>query len=552
MRQSIKQQVMIRIALIFLCVIVTGLVTVSGMNKIKAYSKSTEQATEIHSLVLTAERAHYSWVENLCSAVALGTEFTGSKDYKGCVLGKWFYQSDLSMITDSDLLRLIEEMKPIHQAIHESAQTILDLNSTDPAQARQMYLEVTKANVDKLVSLLDQVAGITEEQVKDNQSGLFSWVSRSELISIVAVVVILIVSALLMLYVMKGIVAPVQVITGASRNLAEGKLDFQIDVKDNNEIGELAGTLNTSVKNLKMYISDITKVLDGLAAGNLASESEIEYIGDFIQIQKAIETISREQSTIMEQIHASASQVDSGANQVAMGAQSLAQGSTEQASEVDNLLHMIEQVTEQINNNAKSASITTSEADKVGEQIHICNSQMQEMSEAMKQISACSGEIQHIIKTIDDIAFQTNILALNAAVEAARAGSAGKGFAVVADEVRNLAAKSADAVKETTELIEKTLHMVETGSGLTEVTQKSLISVVEGAGKVTGQIKIISDASQEQETAINHIKDSICQISTVIQSNSATSEESAAASEELAGQAQILKSLIGRFQLRKH
>ena len=522
------------------------------MNKIKAYSKSTEQATEIHSLVLTAERAHYSWVENLCSAVALGTEFTGSKDYKGCVLGKWFYQSDLSMITDSDLLRLIEEMKPIHQAIHESAQTILDLNSTDPAQARQMYLEVTKANVDKLVSLLDQVAGITEEQVKDNQSGLFSWVSRSELISIVAVVVILIVSALLMLYVMKGIVAPVQVITGASRNLAEGKLDFQIDVKDNNEIGELAGTLNTSVKNLKMYISDITKVLDGLAAGNLASESEIEYIGDFIQIQKAIETISREQSTIMEQIHASASQVDSGANQVAMGAQSLAQGSTEQASEVDNLLHMIEQVTEQINNNAKSASITTSEADKVGEQIHICNSQMQEMSEAMKQISACSGEIQHIIKTIDDIAFQTNILALNAAVEAARAGSAGKGFAVVADEVRNLAAKSADAVKETTELIEKTLHMVETGSGLTEVTQKSLISVVEGAGKVTGQIKVISDASQEQETAINHIKDSICQISTVIQSNSATSEESAAASEELAGQAQILKSLIGRFQLRKH
>ena len=170
----------------------------------------------------------------------------------------------------------------------------------------------------------------------------------------------------------------------------------------------------------------------------------------------------------------------------------------------------------------------------------------------MKQISACSGEIQHIIKTIDDIAFQTNILALNAAVEAARAGSAGKGFAVVADEVRNLAAKSADAVKETTELIEKTLHMVETGSGLTEVTQKSLISVVEGAGKVTGQIKVISDASQEQETAINHIKDSICQISTVIQSNSATSEESAAASEELAGQAQILKSLIGRFQLRKH
>lgn len=543
---------MIRIALIFLCVIISGIATVSGMKKVRAYSESTERATQIHNLVLTAEKAHYSWVENLCSAVALGTEFTGSKDYKTCVLGNWFYNSDLSRIDNSEILRLMEEMKPIHQAIHESAQTILDMNATDPAQAQQMYTDITKANVTKLVVLLDQVAELAEEQVADNQSGLFGWVSRTEVISIVTTLIVLIVSVLLMVYAIKGIVAPIQIITGASRNLAEGNLGFQIDVHDNNEIGELSETLNTSVKNLKMYISDITKVLEGLAAGNLASESEIEYIGDFVQIQKAIETIGREQSNIMEQIQASASQVDSGSNQVAMGAQSLAQGSTEQASEVDNLLHMIEQVTEQINNNAQSAAVTTSEADEMGEKINVCNGQMQEMAEAMRQISACSGEIQHIIKTIDDIAFQTNILALNAAVEAARAGSAGKGFAVVADEVRNLAAKSADAVKETTELIDKTLRMVESGSKLTDVTQESLHSVVAGAGTVTSQIKLISDASQEQEVAINHIKDSICQISTVIQSNSATSEESAAASEELAGQAQILKSLIGRFQLRKH
>ncbi len=552
MRQSIKQQVMIRIALIFLCVIISGIVTISAMSKVRGYSRSTEQATHINSLVLTAEKAHYGWVENLCSAVTLGTEFTGSKDYKTCVLGNWFYNSDLSGIKDSEILRLMEEMKPIHQAIHESAQTILDMNETDPEQARQMYQQVTKVNVDNLVALLEQVASITEQQVADNQSGLSGWVYRTEVLVFFTVIAILIVSIWLFVYVMKRIVAPVQVITGASRNLADGRLDFQIDINDNNEIGELSATLNTSVRNLKMYISDITKVLESLAAGNLASESEIEYIGDFVQIQKAIETISREQSSIMEQIRSSASQVDSGANQVAMGAQSLAQGSTEQASEVDNLMHMIEQVTEQINNNAQSAAITTSEADKVGEQIHICNGQMQEMAEAMRQISACSGEIQHIIKTIDDIAFQTNILALNAAVEAARAGSAGKGFAVVADEVRNLAAKSADAVKDTTELIDKTLHMVESGSRLTDVTQESLNSVVNGAGVVTSQIKVISDASREQETAINRIKDSITQISTVIQSNSATSEESAAASEELAGQAQMLKSLIGKFQLRNH
>lgn len=550
MKRTIKQEVMKRIILIFLVIIASGILIFSGMNRVKRYSKSTEEAMKIRSLVLTAEKAHYSWVENLCSAVTLGTEFTGSKDYQGCVLGKWFYGSDLSGVS-SDILQLVEEMKPIHQAIHESAQTILDVNQSDPEEARRIYQEVTKANVVKLVGILDQVAAITEEQVSDNESSLMSAVSMTELISFLTILVILVVCVLLLLYVIGSIIEPLQTVTESSRNLSEGNLDFHIDVNSENEIGVLADSLNTSVQNLKLYISDITEVLDDMAAGNLGRESHIQYIGDFVQIQKAIGAISNELSQTMEQIHSSATQVDSGSNQVAVGAQSLAQGATEQASEVDNLQQMIEQITDQINNNAESAAITTEEADKVGEKITICNNQMHEMADAMEQISACSGEISKIIKTIEDIAFQTNILALNAAVEAARAGSAGKGFAVVADEVRNLAAKSADAAKDTTQLIEKTLQMVENGSNLTNLTQESLGSVVEGAELVTDQIKIISDASKEQEVAINRIKDSISQISTVIQSNSATSEESAAASEELAGQAQILKGLIGKFQLKQ-
>ncbi|MCI8531240.1 MAG: HAMP domain-containing protein [Lachnospiraceae bacterium] len=549
MKRTIKQEVLIRVALVFLAVIISGVVTVTSLNASRSYTKDMEQSVDIHALVLTAQKAHYGWVENLCSAVSMGTEFTGSKDYRTCVLGNWFYSSDLSGV-DSRILELIEEMKPIHQAIHESAQTVLDLNAQDPEQARDMYLNVVKANVDQLVSILDEVAEITENQVADNQNSLRNSINVTEVVSLVVLLLILIMNGLLVGLVIRRILVPIRNITESSRELAQGKLGFQIEVKSQDELGQLADALNTSVKNLKLYITDISEVLDGIAGGDLGKESQISYIGDFVQIQTSITTISEQLNQTLSQIHVSANQVDSGANQVAVGAQSLAQGATEQASEVDNLLQMVERITEQINNNAETAASTNREAEVVGESITVCNQQMQEMAEAMNQINACSSEISKIIKTIEDIAFQTNILALNAAVEAARAGSAGKGFAVVADEVRNLAAKSADAAKDTTELIEKTLQVVENGSVLTGKTQESLDSVVAGAENVTADIRKISDASREQELAINTIKDGITQISTVVQSNSATSEESAAASEELASQAQILKRLIGSFKLK--
>lgn len=549
MKRTIKQAVLIRVALVFLAVIISGIVTVTSLNASRSYTKEMDRSVDIHTLVLTAQKAHYSWVENLCSAVSMGTEFTGSTDYRTCVLGNWFYSSDLSGV-DSRILELIKEMEPIHQAIHESAQTVLDLNESDPAQARSMYTDTVKANVNQLVAILDEVAEITENQVADNQSSLYRSVDVTEGVSVAVLVVILIMNSMLVGLVVRRILLPIKDITESSRELAEGKLDFRIDVKSEDELGQLAEALNTSVKNLKLYITDISDVLDGIAGGDLGKESSITYIGDFVQIQTAIATISDQLNQTLSQIHASANQVDSGANQVAVGAQSLAQGATEQASEVDNLLQMVERITEQINNNAETAASTNRAAEAVGESITVCNDQMQEMADAMDQINACSSEIGKIIKTIEDIAFQTNILALNAAVEAARAGSAGKGFAVVADEVRNLAAKSAEAAKDTTALIEKTLRVVETGSVLTGRTQESLNSVVTGAENVTEDIRKISDASREQELAINTIKDGITQISTVVQSNSATSEESAAASEELASQAQLLKRLIGSFRLK--
>jgi len=397
MRHTIKQEVMMRVALIFFVVIVSGIITFSGMNNVRGYIRSTEEANKLHSLVLSAEKAHYGWVENLCSSVAMGTEFTGSTDYKTCVLGNWLYGADLAESTDQELIKVAEQMKPVHQAIHESANTVLELNKTDALAAREMYLNTTKANVVKLVGYLEDVAALTDREVANNQEKLFRAISNTEIISAVTIVVTLVASILLVLYILGKIVRPLGIITESSQHLSKGKLGFQIDIKSQNEIGVLADSLNTSVKNLKLYISDISRILNEMAGGNLSGESNIEYIGDFVEIQRAIGIISDQMSQTMEQIHAASSQVDAGANQVADGAQNLAQGATEQASEVDNLTQMIERITEQINENAKSASITARETDSVGGKISRCNSQMQEMTDAMNQISSFSDEIQHII-----------------------------------------------------------------------------------------------------------------------------------------------------------
>lgn len=337
MKHTIKQEILIRMSLIFLVVIISGMVTIIGMNQVRSRSQSIEQSMQINSLVLTAEKAHYGWVENLCSSIAMDTEFTGSKDYRTCVLGNWIYNSDFSSFKNSEVLRLVEEMKPIHQAIHESAQTILELKSTDPEAAKSAYLDETKVNVDNLVVILDQVAQIMQKQLAENQTSLFKAVSVTKVMSVTTIVIILIASIFMVLYVLVKIIKPLQVVTESSKNLSEGKLDFHIDISSQDEIGVLADSLNTSVQNLKIYLSDITKILQDMALGNFNTQSQIQYAGDFIQIQKAIETISTELSATMEQIYVSSSQVDAGSNQVAMGAQTLAQGATQQASEVDTL-----------------------------------------------------------------------------------------------------------------------------------------------------------------------------------------------------------------------
>ena len=347
---------------------------------------------------------------------------------------------------------------------------------------------------------------------------------------------------------------PILSLTKSVKKLAEGSLDEEIQVRSKNEIGALAKGLRqlvTQLKEYRLYIQEITDSLNEMQDGNLDIRLKKEYTGEFTKIKVALLDLSDKLTGLIGSIRISSDQVSSSAENVSAGAQNLTRGSMEQASSIEELSATINDISDRIRKNAENAAKANEAAANSQEEIIKSDGQMQDMKASMNRINEKSAEISKIIKTIDDIAFQTNILALNAAIEAARAGEAGKGFAVVADEVRNLAQKSAEAAKDTTALIDDTVKAVEQGSRLADNTANSLHEVVSGQKELSLLISEIAAASDEQANAVSQVTTGIDQISSVVQTNSATAEESSAASSELNDQARNLREQISRFRLRQ-
>lgn len=352
------------------------------------------------------------------------------------------------------------------------------------------------------------------------------------------------------LVVRRKVIKPIVQIEEVLAQLSEGNLSAELEVReDSSEIGLLVYSIKRMQTSLKDMIMDLEKGLAQVATGNFNVQPTVEFRGDFVSIRDSLAKIIISLNDTLTHINDAAAQVSDGASQVSAGAQALSQGTTEQASSIEELAATISEISSQVNRNAKNAQDAKERSNYSSEEIMQSNQKMREMIEAIGQITVKSGEIGKIIKTIEDIAFQTNILALNAAVEAARAGAAGKGFAVVADEVRNLAGKSAEAAKDTTALIEDTIRVVENGTAIASDAARSMLQIVDSAGEVSDLIDHIADASDVQASSISQVTQGVEQISSVVQSNSATAQESAATSEELSGQAALLKGLVEKFQL---
>ena len=349
-----------------------------------------------------------------------------------------------------------------------------------------------------------------------------------------------------------AIVTPMSKLNRSVGELAKGNLDVDVNVKSKDEVGQMSVNISLLVDRLKtyiLYINEVSAVLDQMGDGNLIFALKQDYVGEFNRLKTALYQIQTSLSHTIFQIIDSAAQVDSTTEQIANGTQTLAQGATEQAGTIDKLSLTIQDLSAQSRAESERSRELSQDIDRIGNELIESNKQMKQMVLAMDNISTQSNEITKIIKTIEDISFQTNILALNAAVEAARAGDAGKGFAVVADEVRSLAGKSSEAAKSITSLIHASVDAVQDGSKIADSTALSLETVANEVGAVVTTMEQFAEEYIHQTSILSDVAEGIEQISIVVQSNSATAEESAAASQELATQARLMRELTERFKV---
>ncbi len=371
----------------------------------------------------------------------------------------------------------------------------------------------------------------------------------------VKLIVAVILFGIILLYMIYRIIetylAPVQEILEGASKLEEGNLKINIAVSTNDELGRMAQALNHISSTVDNYVQDISQQLSQMAENDMDIEIRQKYIGDFIPIQTSIEKITDSLNNTLRQIVLSADDVASDSVSVSGGAQALSEGAAEQAEAVEELAVAIENLSRDITANADDAANMSRNASEVSARIENSNQEMNKLIAAMSEIRESSAGIEEIIRTIEDIADQTNLLSLNASIEAARAGEAGRGFAVVANEIRDLAAKSSESVSQTTALIERSLTAVKNGVVIADETAQSLVAVVEGAKEILGSVDKISNASQNQKTVLEEVTRNVDQIEGVVQDNITAAKESALTSEELSKQSQRLHDLVNRFHLKE-
>ena len=552
---KMSKKIITSFGVVIVCFLVTIAIMISGVlftgnNYTQFYKDSSEALLKVESTRLEMQR--------LLKYVAYGAADPNTDAAKD-----WFNKAN-------ECADMIQENIVWFQENYDGDLTLLNQFETENNSCRSVRMQIASysynegtiaAAIDLLLHQYNTRVDETTEtldafEIQLNQEAEAQYENSmfmQKLIIVVSAaisVLALFITVLMAMMLYRSVVPPVREMQDVMKKVENGDVHAALNYTAKDELGELADSIRYTLDFLKDVISDETMIFTEMGNGNFCVRSGIseKYVGDFKGIFQAMNALKENMSDVLSQINHSADEVANGSDQVSSGSQALAHGATEQASSVEELAITTGDIAVKVNQNAENARQANRAAAIVKENADKSRRRMKEMVSAINDISEKSGEVGKIIKTIEDIAFQTNILALNAAVEAARAGDAGKGFTVVADEVRTLAGKSAEASQSTSVLIEASIEAVEKGIKIAKETAEALQEVLGGVEEVSATIEKITLASEEQATAIQQVNQGVDQISNVVQTNSTTAEQSASASQELAGQAQVLKNLIARFK----
>lgn len=418
-------------------------------------------------------------------------------------------------------------------------------------QAVEDILNECTPALNRLVEVAKKLDALTDEQRSQAvQSTIFCAV-----IGIAVIIIFLLlawaIAKKVSRMVLETILEPLHAIEDVAKELTEGNLHSQLEYRSEDEIGRLAHSMRKSIRILGTYVDDIDRSMKQFSEGNFDVQPEVEWRGDFVGILHSFMDFQNSMSDTVRGIQRVSDEVSNGAEQVASSSNELADGATNQAAVVEELTATVTGVSEQVANNSQAAKEISGKVEQLGQALIESNGKMQEMVGSMNEINDASQEIDKIIATINEIASQTNLLALNASIEAARAGEAGKGFAVVANQVNVLADQSAEAAKESAALIERSVNAVEKGMIVAKETAAQLEEVAENSKTITSEVTNIAETLETQTAEIRQINEGIEQINDVVQTNSATSEECAAASEEMSSEADNLRTMIRRFKVAK-
>lgn len=403
---------------------------------------------------------------------------------------------------------------------------------------------------------IEEITTLTDETIDDILKRKSKEMKLVKVLMVISEVLFLLSFAYFVLEIMRTIkfaktelLQPILQVSDQMTELAHGHFQVSTDmVEDDSEVGKMVAAINFMKRNYTNMIREISSVLGQMGQGNYNIEVTQEYVGEFEAIKESLLKIQEETKTILITIRDTAQQIDSGSEQLAQASVDLAEGSTAQAIQVSDLAKMVDTLTASMEQSADEATSTVEIASEAGETLSQGNAKMQELTQAIGEISHCSEEIRSIIETIEDIAEQTNLLSLNAAIEAARAGEAGKGFAVVAEQVKKLAEESATAAGETTHLIETTVSAVNKGIEIAGVTAENMVEVMAGARTATERMAHVANILKHDMEQMNLIDNNITKVAEIVDNNSATSQETAAVSEEQSAQVTTMVQMMDRFE----